>query len=214
MKGRDWFASNRGVGLLATICLVVLATVGGSSSSHAQPAPSISVDAAEYAPGATVTFTATGFVCNEVVGVSLVPGGDLGSFNPSAEGTFSGSFPAPTDPGTYELVADGGVEGCIATVTFEVLAPTTTSEAATTTTSTTTTTTTPATTTTTTTSEVTTSTAEVTTTTAAAGATTPTTAAPLPATGTSDRSITMVAVALMALSGGIALLVVSRRKPS
>jgi hypothetical protein len=173
VKGRVGFASNRRVGLLATVCLVVLATVGASTSSHAQPAPSITVDAAQYAPGATVTFTATGFVCNELVTVSVDPGGDIGNFTPDAEGTFSGSFPAPTDPGTYQLVADGGLEGCIAMVTFEVVAPPTTSEATTTTTTTTSTTTPAATTTTTTTPGVTTSTAEVTTTTAAAGVTTP-----------------------------------------
>jgi hypothetical protein len=52
--------------MLATGCLVVLASIGASVSTYAgQPAPTISVDAAQYAPGATVTFTASGFVCNE-----------------------------------------------------------------------------------------------------------------------------------------------------
>jgi LPXTG-motif cell wall-anchored protein len=193
------------------------------------------VDATQYSPGATVTFSATGFVCNEVLAVSLDPLGAIGSFNPSAEGTFSGSFPAPADPGgTYQLVADGHVEGCIATVTFEVVAPPTTTTTTTTTTTPTTTTTTPATTTTTpattttvdpttttttpalpattpTAPEATGSTTVVTTTTAAF--VTPTTTGALPVTGSSDRTIAMVAAALCALSAGLALLVVSRRKP-
>jgi LPXTG-motif cell wall-anchored protein len=43
---------------------------------------------------------------------------------------------------------------------------------------------------------------------------TPTTTGALPVTGSSGRTVAMVAVALCALSAGLALLVVSRRKPS
>jgi hypothetical protein len=207
------------VRLLAAGCLVVLATVGASLSSYAgQPAPSITVDAAQYAPGATVTFTASGFVCNETpVVVTLDPGGEIGSFPAGAEGMFSGTFTAPSEPGTYELVADGQATDCIASTSFEVVVPPSTTEPTTTTsttTSTTTTTTAPAETTTTTTLEVTTTSAAVTTTAAASGAANTTTSVALPATGLSGTSMATAVIAIVALSAGLILVVATRRKPS
>jgi hypothetical protein len=161
------------------------------------PNPSITTDAAQYLPGDTVTYTGSGFACDDL---------DIDLFGPTGftvatgvtpvNGSFTGTFTAPSIVSSYILFAHNlDIFGCSKDTVFAVVAPPPT-------TTTTTTTTTAASSTT---AAPTMTTAAPTTTTAG---TTTTALAELPATGSGDRPLALLAAAIVVL--GATIVVASR----
>ena len=88
-------------------------------SARAQAPSTLTVDQANYQPGDTVTFTGTGFLCEGVVGIRLLPPGlQIGIISADETGTFQGTFPAPSVSGTYTLTATNDL--CSARTSFTV----------------------------------------------------------------------------------------------
>jgi hypothetical protein len=88
-------------------------------------APALSVNRAEYAPGRAVTFTGTGWDrCPFGITVKVVHGTEftvIGVYEPE-NGSFMGTFAAPSTPGTYTVDANAEPPGCSASIPFEVVA--------------------------------------------------------------------------------------------
>ena len=122
--------AGRAAAAVLTAATVVVLLVAAAGRAGAQAA-TLAVDQAEYAPGATVMFTGSGWEgCPFDVGVFLFDSGgnptSVGLFTPT-NGTFSGTLTAPAAVGTYVLDASGDSPGCAAQAPFEVVvAPTTT----------------------------------------------------------------------------------------
>src|SRR5262249_58596481 len=99
---------------------------GGTTTTAPAGAPAITTDAAQYATGATVTYTGTGWTgCANIKLDVFGPGGSTVAtgITPAGDGTFSGTFTAPGSPGTDLLFAQGAPHGpsCQAFTTFDVV---------------------------------------------------------------------------------------------
>jgi LPXTG-motif cell wall-anchored protein len=120
----------------AALVAVVLVLTVGTATAGAQTAPSLTTDAPQYLPGATITVTGTGYPAQcTAVNLNTFPGFTVVTdIAPDANGGFTATFTAPTTLGSYELSSQqSGVAGCGATTTFEVVTEITTTTTTTTT---------------------------------------------------------------------------------
>src|ERR671913_522090 len=123
--------------LFFIVCAALLA-VGGTAiaitadtSGNTAPAPTIQSDKADYAPGATVTLTGSGWQPGE--SVNIVVNDDVGqtwnrnvNVTADASGSISDSFNLPDwFVATYSVKATGA-SGAVATTRFTDAVPTTT----------------------------------------------------------------------------------------
>jgi hypothetical protein len=138
-------------GLSRLVSVVVVASVtllgAGVEASGADP-QTLTVSPTTVMPGETITFSGTGWVGCSFVTVHLIvdPGADNVANVPFSQttGNISGTFTAPTTPGSYTVTGstNPGDVNCSATAAFDVVAPTSPTTTTTTTVPTTTTTTT------------------------------------------------------------------------
>ena len=100
--------------------------VTSSPANPGTPTPTLTLNRAQYAPGNGVTFTGTAWdACPFGVTITLGHGTDftfINEYTPE-NGSFQGTFAAPNALGTH--VVDGHCDApeCVASVTFEVVAP-------------------------------------------------------------------------------------------
>ena len=78
-----------------------------------------SLDDSQYSPGATVTFSGLGWKCTGGGDVTIsVNGATVATATPSATGSISGTFTAPTVLGNHVALADGNNSACGPTPAF------------------------------------------------------------------------------------------------
>jgi hypothetical protein len=112
------------LGGIAMLVLLAILPVGGRVGAVTRQ--TITVTPSQAAPGQSVTFSGTGWICGrQEVALTVIPpaeGAIVAHATPKLE-MISGSFIAPTTPGDYKLEAVDEPEDCSATTAFQVVAP-------------------------------------------------------------------------------------------
>ena len=94
------------IGLLIAALLLVPAAIAWACGPNRQ----MQLDLTTYGPGDTVTVTGANFYPNMELRFRLDPGSEF-STKTDQNGSFSLSFPGPTEPGGYALQAEGYLDG-------------------------------------------------------------------------------------------------------